>query len=32
VHHAHLNGAKAASACEYEGCFRRPGVIRYGQA
>ncbi len=23
MHHAHLNGAKAAAACEYEGGFRR---------
>jgi hypothetical protein len=31
MHHAHLNGAKAAAACEYEGSFRRHSVVRYGQ-
>ena len=32
MHHAHLNGAKAAAACEYEGSFRRASVVGYGQS
>src|SRR6202022_4137485 len=31
VHHAHLNGAKAAAACEYEGSFGRRSLVRYRQ-
>jgi hypothetical protein len=31
VHHAHLNGAEAASACEDKGRFRWRGMVGYGQ-
>jgi len=31
VHHAHLNGAKAAAAREYKSCFRAASVVGHGQ-